>query len=83
MSRTNQWFTPGDGIAPAIITADIQRYLGPGAIVRPGRHQRQYGYWVTAYRQLIWEMIQDLKANSQRWEQEQPQGHYTTTEVPP
>ncbi|CAN9346326.1 unnamed protein product [Alternaria alternata] len=36
MSRANQWFVPGDGIAREVITADIQRYLGPDALVRPG-----------------------------------------------
>jgi hypothetical protein len=36
MSRSNQWFVLGDGIAREVITADIQRYLGPDALVRPG-----------------------------------------------
>ena len=36
MSRANQWFVAGDGIAREVITADIQRYLGPDALVRPG-----------------------------------------------
>jgi hypothetical protein len=36
MSRSNQWFVPGEGIAREVITADIQRYLGPDALVRPG-----------------------------------------------
>ena len=36
MSRMNQWFVPGEGIAREVITADIQRYLGPDALVRPG-----------------------------------------------
>jgi hypothetical protein len=37
MSRANQWFVPGEGIAREVITADIQRYLGPDALVRPGQ----------------------------------------------
>lgn len=35
-SRMNQWFVPGEGIIREVITADIQRYLGPDALVRPG-----------------------------------------------
>jgi hypothetical protein len=34
--RQNQWFVPGEGIAREVITADIQRYLGPDALVKPG-----------------------------------------------
>ena len=30
------WFQPGEGIAREVITADIQRYLGPDALVKPG-----------------------------------------------
>jgi hypothetical protein len=32
-----QWFIPGDGIDRHVISADIQRYLGNDATVRPGR----------------------------------------------
>lgn len=75
MSRANQWFVPGDGIAREVITADIQRYLGPDALVRPGPGTGEYegrqGYWITAYRTLTSQMIQDLKLDSQRWQQEQ------------
>lgn len=42
MSRANQWFVPGDGIAREVITADIQRYLGPDALVRPGNGTGEY-----------------------------------------
>lgn len=31
-----QWFVPGDGIDRHVISADIQRYLGNDATVRPG-----------------------------------------------
>jgi len=78
MSRANQWFVPGDGIAREVITADIQRYLGPDALVRPGvgtgEYQGQSGYWITAYRTLTSQMIQDLKMDSQRWQQERQPG---------
>jgi hypothetical protein len=42
MSRANQWFVAGDGIAREVITADIQRYLGPDALVRPGVGTGEY-----------------------------------------
>ena len=31
-----QWFVPGEGIDRHVISADIQRYLGNDATVRPG-----------------------------------------------
>ncbi|KAF2086352.1 hypothetical protein K490DRAFT_66905 [Saccharata proteae CBS 121410] len=81
MSRsmpTRQWFQPGDGIAREVITADIQRYLGPDALVRPGSGTGEYegvdGYWITAYRTLTSQMVQDLKLDSQRWRAEVQQG---------
>ncbi|KAF2179381.1 hypothetical protein K469DRAFT_730664 [Zopfia rhizophila CBS 207.26] len=67
MPRQNQWFVPGDGIAREVITADIQRYLGPDALGVPG-------YWITAYRTLTTQMIQDLKLDSQRWRAEAGRG---------
>ncbi|KAF9640871.1 hypothetical protein BFW01_g12677 [Lasiodiplodia theobromae] len=81
MSRstpTRQWFQPGDGIAREVITADIQRYLGPDALVKPGIGTGEYegveGYWITAYRTLTSQMVQDLKLDSQRWRAEVQQG---------
>ncbi|KAJ4368222.1 hypothetical protein N0V83_006578 [Neocucurbitaria cava] len=74
MSRSNQWWIPGEGIAREVITEDIQRYLGPDALVRPGtgtgEYEGQNGYWITAYRTLTSQMIQDLKMDSQRWQME-------------
>jgi hypothetical protein len=65
---------PGDGIAREVITCDISRHLGPDALVRPGLgtggYAGQSGYWITAYRALSSQMIQDLKLDSQRWQQE-------------
>jgi hypothetical protein len=73
-TRANQWFIPGDGITREVITADITRYLGPDALVRPGigsgEFHGQAGYWITAYRSLTPEMIQDLKMDSRRWSAE-------------
>jgi hypothetical protein len=50
MSRANQWFVPGDGIAREVITADIQRYLGPDALVRPGVGTGEYQVRLTSFK---------------------------------
>ncbi|KAH0548005.1 hypothetical protein GP486_008254 [Trichoglossum hirsutum] len=55
--RTNQYFIPGDGISREVITADICRYLGNDALVRPGQYQvrrvsARDGFYITAYRNL-------------------------------
>ncbi|CAK4030245.1 Hypothetical predicted protein [Lecanosticta acicola] len=72
-----QWFVPGEGIDRHVISADIQRYLGNDATVRPGvgtgEHQGVQGYWIKAYRNLTSAMIADLRADSARWRQEQRQ----------
>jgi len=74
--RTNEYFVPKDGIDREVITADICRYLGNDALVRPGKYENpstrtvQEGYFITAYRNLTTAMIADLKADSARWEDE-------------
>lgn len=75
MSRANRWFVSGEGISREVITADIQRYLGPDAVVEPGvgtdpNNLGAPGYYITAYRTLTSQMIQDLKMDSQRWQLE-------------
>jgi len=78
-ARTNEYFVPRDGIDREVITADICRYLGNDALVRPGNYENpqtrvaQQGYFINAYRNLTTEMIADLKADSARWEQERRQ----------
>lgn len=78
-ARTNEYFVPKDGIDREVITADICRYLGNDALVRPGNYdnpqtrQIQQGYFITAYRNLTTAMIADLKADSDRWEAERRQ----------
>lgn len=75
-NRSHEYFVPKDGIDREVITADICRYLGNDALVRPGTYENpvtkmtQHGYYITAYRNLTSAMIEDLKADSQRWEQE-------------
>ncbi|KAL2161147.1 hypothetical protein VTH06DRAFT_8366 [Thermothelomyces fergusii] len=73
--RQNEYFVPRDGIDREVITSDICRYLGNDALVRPGTYERAdgtviQGYYITAYRNLTSAMIQDLKADSARWEAE-------------
>ncbi|KAG7134598.1 hypothetical protein HYQ45_007473 [Verticillium longisporum] len=78
-SRSNEYFVPRDGIDREVITADICRYLGNDALVRPGHYenpqtgQAVQGYYITAYRNLTTAMIDDLKADSARWEAERRQ----------
>lgn len=71
MSQANQRFVLGDDIAREVITADIQRYLGPDALVRAGPGTGEYegrsGYWITADHTLSSQMIKDLKLDSARW----------------
>ncbi|KAK8103167.1 hypothetical protein PG984_016313 [Apiospora sp. TS-2023a] len=78
-NRQNEYFVPRDGIDREVITADICRYLGNDALVRPGVYespqtgQAVQGYFITAYRNLTTAMIEDLKADSARWDQERRQ----------
>ncbi|KAL1974670.1 hypothetical protein VTN31DRAFT_4874 [Thermomyces dupontii] len=69
-TRLNEYFIPGDGISREVIQADICRYLGNDALVKPGTHNGQKGYIIRAYRNLTSEMIADLKADSAKWEAE-------------
>lgn len=90
-ARTNEYFVPKEGIDREVITADICRYLGNDALVRPGNYENpttrqvQAGYFITAYRNLTTEMIADLKADSARWDAERratvaTRGHPTNVE---
>lgn len=38
-TRLNEYFIDQDGISREVIQADICRYLGRDALVRPGTHQ--------------------------------------------
>ncbi|KAL7621167.1 hypothetical protein AAE478_008484 [Parahypoxylon ruwenzoriense] len=78
-NRQNEYFVPRDGIDREVITADICRYLGNDALVRPGTYENPQsgqviqGYYINAYRNLTTAMIEDLKADSARWDQERRQ----------
>ncbi|QPH17344.1 hypothetical protein C2857_002182 [Epichloe festucae Fl1] len=95
-TRQNEYFVPRDGIDREVISADICRYLGNDALVRPGHYENPQtgqvvqGYYITAYRNLttvsirmnppgyigetenrnVQAMIEDLKADSARWDSE-------------
>ncbi|KAF1960277.1 kinase-like protein [Byssothecium circinans] len=70
MDRMNRWFWPGEGINREVISADIQRYLGLDALVRPGEHEGSVGYWITSHRAPTALMVEDLRLDSQLWEEE-------------
>ena len=42
LARMNEYFVPEDGIDREVITADICRYLGSDALVRPGTYEVGY-----------------------------------------
>ncbi|TIA43594.1 hypothetical protein D6C83_06095 [Aureobasidium pullulans] len=77
-SILRNWFVPKDGINRQVISADIQKYLGNDATIRPGKdkvnNKEIEGYWIKAYRNLTSEMINDLRMASTKWEQEQRSG---------
>lgn len=87
--RQNEYFIPGDGISREVIQADICRYLGNDALVRPGNHSGRQGFFIRAYRNLTSEMIADLKADSARWEADvsrradlgYPRANYATSAI--
>lgn len=72
----SMYFVVKDGIDREVITADICRYLGNDAMVRPGTftdpstRQVLHGYHITAYGALTSAMIQALKEDSARWQYE-------------
>ncbi|KAF2463305.1 uncharacterized protein BDR25DRAFT_363029 [Lindgomyces ingoldianus] len=58
---------------PMVIEAESQRYLGLDELVNigigTGEYKGQPGYWITAYRPLTTRMIENMKLDSQRWQQ--------------
>ncbi|KFH47082.1 hypothetical protein ACRE_020690 [Hapsidospora chrysogenum ATCC 11550] len=76
LTRRNEYFLHRNGIDREVISADICRYLGNDALVRPGRWedpqtgQVAEGYYITAYRELTKAMIEDLQRDSEEWDKE-------------
>src|SRR5262245_43916037 len=75
------YFLPSDNmyIDRCVITADIQLYLGIGAVAKPGHNEGQPGYWITATRALTDEQLQEMKQDSDRWRMKH--GHPTTAKT--
>ncbi|THY33833.1 hypothetical protein D6D00_00820 [Aureobasidium pullulans] len=63
-SLLRNWFVPKDGINRQVISANIQRYLGNDATVRPGQDRVDGSE----------EMINDLQKASTIWDEEQRTG---------
>ncbi|ATZ52756.1 hypothetical protein BCIN_08g03960 [Botrytis cinerea B05.10] len=76
VARTGQFVIDAEGIDREVITADICRYLGNDALVKPGdvedprTKQLKPVYVITAYRNLTNAMIFDLKQASADWRAE-------------
>lgn len=75
ISRLSGFFIPGHGISWDVISKDINSYLGYDASVRPGTYDNLHGdlvqgYWITAYRNLTQAMLEDLRSDSAKWEEE-------------
>ncbi|ERF70067.1 hypothetical protein EPUS_00254 [Endocarpon pusillum Z07020] len=69
--RLTTYFLPGEGISREVIQADICRYLGADATCLPARNREgASGYMIRAYRMLTTKMIEDLMADSKRWDEE-------------
>src|SRR5690242_9634280 len=49
MSRSWNWWIPAEGITREVIQVDIQRYLGPDAVCKPGVGTGQYQVSSTVY----------------------------------
>ncbi|KIW00747.1 uncharacterized protein PV09_07730 [Verruconis gallopava] len=80
-----KWWIPAAGIRRDVIQADIQRYLGDDALVRPGEgreeNEGQPGYWIAASRPPTEDMIRDLKADSANYERSGDTGRYEDSMV--
>ncbi|KAK1983527.1 hypothetical protein LZ30DRAFT_477685 [Colletotrichum cereale] len=76
LDLNREWFIPIDGIDQEVITADINRYLGDDASVQRGQRwdfeTRQFAhiYWIRSFRPLAAADIDNLRADSWRWELE-------------
>ncbi|KAF4991758.1 hypothetical protein FGRMN_7598 [Fusarium graminum] len=76
--RQNEYFVPRDGIDREVISADICRYLGNDALVRPGHYEKPNNCWshspngrpIASTDHTRQAMIEDLKADSARWDSE-------------
>ncbi len=78
--RVLSWL-PSDCIDFAVLSGDLQLYLGPDAIAEKGHRRKDVrpGSYVSAYATLTVSMISDLKRDSIDWKEEHSRsgkGHY-------
>jgi hypothetical protein len=77
-----RWWVPGEGIRRDVIQADVQRYLGPDALVKPGVDQYgRPGYWVAAVRTFTPSMLDDLRSDSANFERLGSRGTYQDSTI--
>jgi hypothetical protein len=80
-----RWWIPSDGIRRDVIQADIQRYLGQDALVKPGlgtgQDANRNGYWIAAYRNLTTAMVADLRSDSANFELLGARGNYQNSQI--
>jgi hypothetical protein len=76
-----EFFLPAEEIDFEVLASDIRCYLGPEASVSVGVHHRdgRAGYYIKSYVAVTTAMIADLKADSQRWRDEQRNSRPATT----
>ncbi|KAF2418490.1 hypothetical protein EJ08DRAFT_703077 [Tothia fuscella] len=81
-SPNYRWWISATGVRRDVIQADIQRYLGPEALVKPGSNEQgEAGYWIAAYRTLTASMIQDLKSDSANFERISGRTSYQNSQI--
>lgn len=65
--RQNEYFIPGDGISREVIQADICRYLGNDALVRPGNHSvRLLSFFFLLLYAVTWSVVTDSSHRAAR-----------------
>jgi hypothetical protein len=83
--RQNEYFIPGNDIDGGVLAAELPLYLGNDASQRQGTCEDRetgrlvHGYFITAYRALTTAMLDDIKADSARREQEMAQNQRTAS----
>lgn len=76
MSTRSERLVPGACISRQVITADIQRYIGPDATVSLGvglgEQGKCFGFWIVSHHPLTREMLEDLMRDWERWWRKHP-----------
>lgn len=76
-ARTNEYFVPRDGIDREVITADICRYLGNDALVRPGTYEvcSNYDYYSRLMADFLATEPPDPSCSARLFHQRVPKPH--------